>query len=131
MIRPARMTATRSARPATAPRSWVISTSAMPRSRFSSASSAEDLGLDRDIQRGGRLVGDQQLRLGGERDGDHHALAHAAGELVRVLAQPLRGIAHVHALEQLQRCACAPRAASRRSGACAPRRAARRCAGAG
>ena len=48
----------------------------------------EDLGLDRDVERGGRLVGDQELRLARERHGDHHALAHAAGEPVRILVQP-------------------------------------------
>ncbi|KTT88714.1 hypothetical protein NS44R_15085, partial [Mammaliicoccus sciuri] len=40
---------------------------------------------------GGRLVGDQQLRLAGQGDGDRDALAHAAGKLVRVLFQPLLG----------------------------------------
>ena len=41
----------------------------------------EDLGLGGDVERGGRLVGDQQRRIAGERHGDHGALAHAAGEL--------------------------------------------------
>src|SRR5690554_1278077 len=44
----------------------------------------QDLGLDRHVERGGRLVGDQEVRLAGERDGDHHALALAARELMRV-----------------------------------------------
>ena len=51
----------------------------------------EDLGLDRDVERRRRLVGDQQLRLVGERHRDHHALAHAAGELVRIPLTRLRG----------------------------------------
>ena len=51
----------------------------------------EDLRLHRDVERRGRLVGDQKLGLAGERDGDRHTLAHAAGELVRILAQALRG----------------------------------------
>ena len=45
---------------------------------------AQDLGLDRHVQRGRRLVGDQQLRRARERHRDHHALAHPARELVRV-----------------------------------------------
>ena len=45
---------------------------------------AEDLRLDGDVQRGGRLVGDQHVRVAGHRHRDHDALAHAAGELVRV-----------------------------------------------
>ena len=44
----------------------------------------DDLRLDRHVQRGDRLVGDDQLRLQGERAGDADALALAAGELVRV-----------------------------------------------
>jgi hypothetical protein len=38
-----------------------------------------DLRLDGDVERGGRLVGDQHFRIAGERHGDHGALAHAAG----------------------------------------------------
>ena len=45
----------------------------------------EDLGLDGDVERGGGLVGEQQLRTAGQGDGDHHPLAHAAGQLVGVL----------------------------------------------
>jgi hypothetical protein len=46
----------------------------------------QDLRLDGHVERGGRLVGDQQRRVAGQRHGDHHALAHAARQLVRVLA---------------------------------------------
>ena len=35
-----------------------------------------------DIERGGRLVGDQKLGLAGERNRDHDALAHASAELM-------------------------------------------------
>ena len=55
------------------------------------AHEVEDLGLDRDVEGGGRLVGDEQLGLAGQRHGDHDALRHAAGELVRErLDAPLR-----------------------------------------
>ena len=50
----------------------------------------EDLRLDGDVERGGRLVGDDERRVHDERHRDHHALAHAAGELVRILARALR-----------------------------------------
>ena len=46
----------------------------------------EYLGLDGDIERGGGLVGDEQLRAVDDGHGDHHALAHAAGELVGIVA---------------------------------------------
>ncbi len=50
----------------------------------------EDLGLDRDVERRHRLVGDDQLRPQDERAGDPDALALPAAELVRVAAQGLR-----------------------------------------
>ena len=43
----------------------------------------QDLGLDGDVEGRGRLVGDQEVRLVGERHGDHDPLALTAGELVR------------------------------------------------
>ena len=62
----------------------------------------EDLRLDRHVERGRRLVGDQQLRLAGQRHRDHHALAHAARELVRIVVEALA-----------RATGCAPGAASR------------------
>ena len=56
----------------------------MPSSLLKLADQLEDLRLDGDVERGGRFVGDQQLRAAGERHRDHHALAQAAGELVRI-----------------------------------------------
>ena len=44
----------------------------------------QDLRLHGGVERRGRLVGDQQVGLAQQRDRDHHALAHAARELVRV-----------------------------------------------
>ena len=45
----------------------------------------QDLGLDRHVQGRGGLVGDQHAGIARQRQGDHHALAHAARELVRVV----------------------------------------------
>ena len=42
------------------------------------AHQVEDLRLDGDVERGGRFVGDQHLRVARQRHGDHHALPHAA-----------------------------------------------------
>src|SRR5690606_25122373 len=47
----------------------------------------EDLRLDGDVESGGRLVGDEDVRVVGKRHGDHDALALAAGKLVRIGAQ--------------------------------------------
>ena len=44
----------------------------------------EDLRLDRHVERGDRLVGNDELRVDRKRAGDADALALAAGELVRI-----------------------------------------------
>ena len=49
----------------------------------------QDLRLNGDVERGGRLVGDEKVGTVGERHGDHHALALAARELMRIGAEPL------------------------------------------
>ena len=61
----------------------------------------EDLRLDGDIERGGRLVGDQELGIAGQRHRDHDALAHAAGELVRKVVEPLVGVRNLHQPQHL------------------------------
>ena len=49
----------------------------------------DDLRLDRHVQRRGGLVGHDQLGLSRQRQRNHHTLAHAARELVRVVLKPL------------------------------------------
>ena len=51
----------------------------------------EDLRLDGDVERGGRLVGDDERGIHDERHRDDDALPHAAGELMRILARALLG----------------------------------------
>ena len=48
----------------------------------------EDLRLNGDVERGCRFVRNQQLRLVGERHGDHHPLPLAARELMRKVVEP-------------------------------------------
>ena len=45
--------------------------------------------LDRDVERRRRLVGDDQVGLVQQSDGDRDALTHAAGELMRIRRQAL------------------------------------------
>ena len=45
----------------------------------------QDLSLDRHVERGRRLVGDQERGIARESHGDHHALPHPARELMRVV----------------------------------------------
>ena len=47
-----------------------------------------DLGLRRHVERGRRLVGQQQRRAGQQRGRDHDPLQHATRQFVRVLPQP-------------------------------------------
>ena len=102
-IRPPYITAISSVCPATTPRSWVTRISDMLRSRALLADQLEDLGLDRDVEGGGRLVGEQQRRAARQRDRDHHALAHAARQLVRVLIEPSLGLGDADVAQQLDR----------------------------
>ena len=81
----------------------------------------EDLRLDGHVERGGRLVGDQQRRIAGERGRDHHALAHAAGELVRIVVEPALGVGNLDQPQHLDGARARLRARSRRCG-CAPTR---------
>ncbi len=101
--RPAYMTATRSARSATTPRSWVIKHDAGAESFAQVPQYVEDAGLDRDVECGGRLVGDQDLRVAGDGHRDHHALAHTAGELVRIVVDATFGGRDADELEQFDR----------------------------
>jgi len=47
------------------------------------------LRLDGNIESRRRFVCDEELRLAGKRHGDHHPLAHAAAELMRICAEPV------------------------------------------
>ena len=71
----------------------------------------DDLRLHGDVERGGRLVGDQQIGLVGERHRDHHALALSAGQLMRIALQPGFRVGDADLAEHFQRAR-----AGRRSG---------------
>jgi hypothetical protein len=75
------------------------------------AQQVEDLGLDRDVERRGGLVGDQYLGLPrqGARDGD--PLGHAARELVGVLGVHRPRVRQADLLEQRQSDVAGPLAA--------------------
>ena len=100
---------TSSAVSATTPRSCVITMIALPNSCCETLHQVEDLRLRRHVERGRRLVGDQQVGIVDERHRDHHALAHAAGELVRVVVDAPLGARDADRLQQLD---CARAAAA-------------------
>ena len=59
----------------------------------------EDLRLDRDVERGRRLVGDDERWFGRERKRDHRALSQPAAQLMRIFLRPSRRIGNPHGLE--------------------------------
>jgi len=52
-----------------------------------SSTSCNTLALHRDIERGGRLVGNDEARIAGKRHRDQDALPHPAGDFVRIKLQ--------------------------------------------
>ncbi len=62
----------------------------------------EQLGLDGDVERRGRLVGNRRCRVAAHPHRDHHALAHAAGELVGIAIHPPARLGNVDRLQQRQ-----------------------------
>ena len=127
---PAYITSTRWATRATTPRSWVTHTTAIDICSRSSADEGDDLLLDRHVEGGRRLVGDQHLGPQRQRHGDDDALAHAAGELVGIGPRRPCRAAGCRRRRAPRSCGRAPRAATFR-GRAAPRRSARRRASAG
>ncbi len=80
--------------------SWVMNIDAHAVALLEPLDEVEDLGLGGDVERRGRLVGDQQRRIAGERHGDHGALAHAAGIFERVAVDRPLGIGNLDLAEQ-------------------------------
>ncbi len=60
----------------------------------------QNLGLHRHVERGGRLVGDQEVGTQRKRHGDHHALTLAAGKLVRIFAHGAFRVGNAHPRQQ-------------------------------
>ena len=77
--------------------------SAIPSRRDKSFIQLEDLSLDGHVECGRRLVGDDERRIAGEADRDHYALAHAAGEMVRILVEPACRIGNADQRQEFDR----------------------------
>ena len=86
-IRPSRRWTWRS-RPRRRPASWVMSTIVRP-AAWSSRRTADDLGAGVAVEVAGRLVGEDERRLGDERAGDRDALLLAARQLGRLVVEPV------------------------------------------
>ena len=69
----------------------------------------EDLGRDGHVERGRRLVRDEQPRSTQQRHRDHRALEHAARQLVRVGAHDPLGVGQADRREDLADAAARPR----------------------
>ena len=61
----------------------------------------DDLRLDGHVERGRRLVRDEDRRVAGKRHRDHGPLSHATGELMGVVIQPLGCLGNTHHRQQL------------------------------
>ena len=85
------------------------------------AQELEDLALDRHVERGGGLVGDEQPRRADQRHRDHHPLAHPAREVVRVLADAPSAVPGSRRGGASPRRASAPPSSSRPCGCDRPR----------
>ena len=77
--------------------------------RLHLAHDVDDLRLDGHVERRRGLVGDQDVRVAADRHGDHRALAHAAGELERVLVDALVRVGDADAGQQGRGHAARPR----------------------
>ena len=97
------MTQTTSAMRRTMPRSWVMNSMAHAEPRADFREQRQDLRLHGDVERRGRLIGDQQIGLVGERHRDHHPLALAAGQLMRIARKPRFRFGNADLREQFQR----------------------------
>ena len=61
----------------------------------------QNLRLDRHVQGGGRLVGDDKIGAGDGGHRDHHPLAHPAGQFVRILLHPPRAFGNADIIQHL------------------------------
>ncbi len=72
-----------------------------PRGLLHVAEHLHHLCLDGDVEGSGGFVGDEDLRLVGNRHGNHRALTHATGVLVRELIDASPRFGHADEVEQL------------------------------
>ena len=63
----------------------------------------ENLRLNGHVQRSRGFVGDEQARVVDERDGDHHALEHAARQVMRIILEDFRRTRNFDAVEHFKR----------------------------
>ena len=66
------------------------------------AQEQQDLDLHRRVERGGGLIGQQELRATSQRQGNHGALAHAARHFMGIGLQTTLGAGNAHPLKQSQ-----------------------------
>ena len=95
-------------------RSWLTKIIAMP-SSAAGREQLENVRLNGHVERGGRLVGDQQRGPVGDRHRDHRPLPFAARELMRIGARRASGRWRCRPVRSGRRRAGAPRRAIRRA----------------
>ena len=70
--------------------SWPTSMIEAPICLLNAPQGLDDLALHHDVERAGRLIGDDHPRAQADRDRDHHPLFHPAAEFVRISVGDLR-----------------------------------------
>ena len=85
----------------TTPRLWRDEQHGEAAPRLQLLQEIEDLRLDGDVERGGRLVEDEQIGLGRQRAGDQRPLAHATRQLVRIGPGDRGGLGDADLAQQL------------------------------
>ncbi len=105
---PAYITTTRSAVSAIRPQIVGDEHDRSSRTLLHLAHQLQNLRLDRHIQRRRRLVGDLYFGIAGQRHCNHHPLAHAAAELVRIFPRASLRLGDVHQTQHVHRCAPPP-----------------------
>ena len=59
----------------------------------------ENFGLDGDVERGGGFVRDQEGWIARHGTGDHHPLAHTAGQFMRILVEAAASFRDAHPVQ--------------------------------
>ncbi len=77
----------------------------MRRSVGETPQQAQNLRLDRHVERRGRLIGDDDARLGGQGQRDDDALSHSAGKLVGIVVDALLRLRNADLAHQRKRAA--------------------------
>jgi hypothetical protein len=79
--------------------SWLMKRKDNPRSACKTCEEIQNLRVHRDVERGNRLVGYDEARMGRDRARNRNALPLSSGQFVRILVEETAR--EIHAVEEL------------------------------